>query len=163
MEISESNGFSCCCLVSLPASYEKQHYQGYKYNQTTKVLQYKQWQRESIFFSFYFFFVSNGLILLFEMSIVTVTLIFDTYIQGMLFLANFHVQKINMLENKMHFREENWQFEKILMGSTFTSNIPIVCIFMRVVYSKKSERNRGCSIYIYIYIHIYISFVCCLS
>ena len=38
MEISESNGFSCCCLVSLPASYEKQHYQGYKYNQTTTVV-----------------------------------------------------------------------------------------------------------------------------
>ena len=126
MEISESNGFSCCCLVSLPASYEKQHYQGYKYNQTTTVLQFQWWQRESIFFSFYFFFVSNGLKLLFEMRIVTVTLIFDTYIQGMLFLANLHVQKINMLENKMHFREENWQFEKILMGSIFTSNTRIV-------------------------------------
>ena len=70
--------------------------------------------REKVFsFLFYFFFVSHGSKLLFEMSIVTVTLIFDTYIQGCLFcLADLHISK-NILDTKMHFQEENWLFRKI--------------------------------------------------
>ena len=113
MEISESNGFSCCS-VSLPASYEKQHYQGYKYNQTTMVV--VEAARK--------YFV---LVLLFLRLPWFKIAVWDEYCHRdinfwylhprmfVLFGRFAHQQKhIRLiLDTKMHFQEENWLFRKI--------------------------------------------------
>ena len=93
--------------------------------------------REKVFsFLLYFFFVSHGLKLLLEMSIVTLTLIFDTYIQENVIFwqictsKNKHIANIKCISEKTigSLKRIEWLVSLHLMSILFV-DLRINCKF----------------------------------